>query len=455
MFAVLAANYVGRFDLSLILACVFHAFLFVVLLDQLLFSLGVERFASLSWCSPSWIFCAIHVMYFGSSFYGYLDTAPIYAELELPLPVRLLGVFAVFVCLFVAMKIGWRVASNGISRVFSGIFVPAWLIVLFLFLYLLLELVLYSLGYRSVYSGSGYSILEVSDYSHFVLLYLKDGLVIFCALLVGLRARSAFLDRSIFSFIFVGAVLFALVCCLVFFQSARSFVLSVLIFACVPLVFILGLRGRLIASIFLVLFVAMVPFISLGLLEISGRDSDQFTIAGGVSEVNYRLNLSSFSTALVFNTPFAFRSDVITDAAISAVPRGLWPGKDAMFTNAYSDVLSSAGLSPDRDYPDTLFSSGAMVAGWVGLLLYPILFMVGIIWIERSLVRFLSIQWLCLSGLLLLAVMCKNIELGFNELFLHVRHTSFIAGFVLASSYIITRGRGRGLAGGSSAFFRK
>ena len=59
----------------------------------------------------------------------------------------------------------------------------------------------------------------------------------------------------------------------------------------------------------------------------------------------------------------------VGEAIMNIIPRGLWPTK--VLSGQYTGLFAGVGW-PSIDYTDTLFSSGALVGGWLGFILLPL-----------------------------------------------------------------------------------
>lgn len=98
------------------------------------------------------------------------------------------------------------------------------------------------------------------------------------------------------------------------------------------------------------------------------------SLYASVAEIGYRSDLSDFAVAYIRHRSTASPNlGVIAEGIMSMVPRALWPSK--AFARQYETLFIDIGW-PAVDYPDTFFSSGALVAGWLGFFLVPLGFVV-------------------------------------------------------------------------------
>lgn len=84
-----------------------------------------------------------------------------------------------------------------------------------------------------------------------------------------------------------------------------------------------------------------------------------------VRDFVYRFDISDFAITIAKSGSVSYGS--IVDGIISAIPRLQYAG------NGYSNTMLKAGLSGIEDYNDTIFSIGAEVLGYVGILIIPII----------------------------------------------------------------------------------
>jgi hypothetical protein len=141
-----------------------------------------------------------------------------------------------------------------------------------------------------------------------------------------------------------------------------------------------------------------------------------------VAEMGYRLDLSDFAVAYMrHRTRATVHFGIVAEAIMNAVPRLLVPTKN--LGGQYEKLFADMGW-PVVDYTDTLFSSGALVADWLGFLLWPLgfIFCVEIGYrLAFSLMKRLSNDVFFAAGYLYLLVNLLRIELEWSLLFLYIR----------------------------------
>lgn len=156
-----------------------------------------------------------------------------------------------------------------------------------------------------------------------------------------------------------------------------------------------------------------------------------------IAEVGYRLDLSDFAVAYMANNQgMSPHFGIVGEAIMNIIPRGLWPAK--ALSGQYAGLFAGMGW-PSIDYTDTLFSSGALVGGWLGFVLLPLAFLVLVeagYRLVLQYVRRLSADLVLVISYLYLLMNMFRVELGWFELFLYLRSsliglaTIFVIGMV-------------------------
>jgi len=164
-----------------------------------------------------------------------------------------------------------------------------------------------------------------------------------------------------------------------------------------------------------------------------------------VAELGYRLDLSDFSVAYMkYRSTAAPNFGIIAEGIMNMIPRALWPTKT--FVGQYERLFINMGW-PAMDYPDTFFSSGVLVGGWLGFFLVPLGF---IIYVEvgwRMAVSFMkrfggNIASVAIY-LYLLIELCRT-EMDWNLFFLYYFRAPLIGIILLYVSCWLVRLRIKG-----------
>jgi hypothetical protein len=156
------------------------------------------------------------------------------------------------------------------------------------------------------------------------------------------------------------------------------------------LIFIFGIqmfsfrRALLFLQIFFVVM-PMVPVLTvsaftllLGRVNVTGSG-----LISNTFEVGYRSELTDYSFALVKSAEGKGAGlAVISDALVNAIPRALWKGKDSAYQGTYYRFIDDLGW-PRMDYLETPFSLGVTAFGWLGFILWPLLYLVLLIVLFR------------------------------------------------------------------------
>ena len=406
----------------------FH-FIFGAVLAAWFFRVVIRRRVILL-TSPVGMLVLIHLLYFTMSAIKYYDPLSAYPQFDLSLEQRAFGslvgaiTLAAMIWFFSAkgfrpeVQIPWvRVGGVALVCLFvMGIFFKVYL---------------RGLGYGATYAtvGSEYSLANMREYDDFFMFFASNSL---SGILVVLGAiffwqGSSWQNRLMGLLVVLTEVGWS---ASVF--SSRGALLMML------LTFITAMQiRRFVTSIRLVkLLLTVLPLLGLvgsdALLSRLGRETRGGGLQGNVAEMTYRFELTDFAVALLESPGFQPDVRVMTDGASNAIPRFMFPMKDSTFEDAYNGIVSDLGWQPSWqiiDYTDTLFSAGAMAFGRLGFFLVPILYVVFLAGITRSMVRSISARG---TPLFVLIVLTSNyIELGWSELFLTWRNLFIAFGAVV------------------------
>jgi hypothetical protein len=242
---------------------------------------------------------------------------------------------------------------------------------------------LVALGYGSSYTDAAYTVVTVRNYWDF-LLFLGSNvfgmLVLLLApvLLLGSR-RLGSVPGSVRALMLAGLA-FNLAYGVLFLRARAPLLIAAVFFALGSTVVSLqsGIRWA------RILMLTLPP---LSLLSV------QFTLAIGrtnlpedaglrlaIGFVNRRTDLTDFGTALMLNSRgTAYDPAIMTEAVLNAIPRAIFPGKDAVIRDIYSEILgrlnwpAGLGLEQLADYQDSIISTGVMALGYVGFVVVPLL----------------------------------------------------------------------------------
>jgi hypothetical protein len=142
------------------------------------------------------------------------------------------------------------------------------------------------------------------------------------------------------------------------------------------------------ALLFLQIFFVVMPMVPvltvsaftllLGRVNVTGSG-----LISNTFEVGYRSELTDYSFALVKSAEGKGAGlAVISDALVNAIPRALWKGKDSAYQGTYYRFIDDLGW-PRMDYLETPFSLGVTAFGWLGFILWPLLYLVLLIVLFR------------------------------------------------------------------------
>jgi|GEM_PF-5009874 len=293
---------------------------------------------------------------------------------------------------------------------------------------LILKYLLLKAGYGSTYAvfagRADFSLLEVNQYGDRFLLFLSwvNSMVLLAmsALLCWRpqAERGTFLQRLGGILIFLSELSWAAI----FWASRMQVVTGILLF-----LMAYQNRNRKRGAALLFVLIPAAPFLavlfSTQFLRVLGREESWSTSLGSIAEISYRVNLTDFAMGLLSETNgWPSAPGVLSDALINALPRVILSRKDDLMLDSYYEQFRNIGWPAGFDYPDTLFSSGVMLGGWVGFFLLPLLFVVVLRKLSDWLTRRRDLSGLRAYLTLILACSATYIELGAGELFLWYRH---------------------------------
>jgi hypothetical protein len=242
---------------------------------------------------------------------------------------------------------------------------------------------LVALGYGSTYTDAAYTIISVRSYWDF-LLFLGSNvfgmLVLLLApvLLLGGR-RLGPVATSMRAFVLAG-FLFNLAYS-VLYLKARAPLLIAAVFFTLGLALV-SLRGGIRGARILMLALPPLSLFSVQLTLAIGRTNlpEDAGLRLAIGFVNRRTDLTDFSTALLLNSRgTAYDPTIVTEAVLNAIPRAIFPGKEEVLRDVYSQVLgrlnwpAGLGLEQLADYQDSIISTGVMAWGYPGWVLMPVL----------------------------------------------------------------------------------
>ena len=256
---------------------------------------------------------------------------------------------------------------------------------------------LVGLGYGSSYTDAAYTVVAVRNYWDF-LLFLGSNvfgmLVLLLApvLLLGNRRLGPV------SWGLRGVVLVGFLCDLaygVLFLKARAPLLIAAVFFTLG-VALVSLRAGVRWTRILMLGLPPLSLLSVQFTLAIGRTNlpDDAGLRLAIGFVNRRTDLTDFSTALMLNSRgTAYDPAIMTEAVLNAIPRAVFPGKDELLRDIYSEVLgrlnwpAGLGLEQLADYQDSIISTGVMAFGYAGFVLMPVLQVLALCAIARFITR--------------------------------------------------------------------
>ncbi|MBA3521657.1 MAG: hypothetical protein H0T90_04020 [Gemmatimonadales bacterium] len=260
------------------------------------------------------------------------------------------------------------------------------------------KVVLYLLGYGSIYSESAYNENAVRSYWDYLVLLGNDTfgvLSLVFGLVYVLRPRTGRRRPLVFIIAALGVLL--QVAYVLLYLKARMILLTTPIMLALAAEVASRRRAeRLLQGLLLLLPAASLLGLQLTLLIGRFNVPEETGLRLAIGAVNRRADLTDFATAMVIHSGGeAHDARIVTSAILNAVPRAIFPGKQEVVGDVYSEILEQrlgwpAGFGEDlqADYLDTPFSNGVMSFGPVGFAVVPIA-LVGVLcwlsgWLDRT-----------------------------------------------------------------------
>ena len=363
--------------------------------------LAVARRRSISFLgSAPLAFLVVHHVYFTLAGIKYFSPILLYPQFDLSLDAQFAGSAAGAGVLFLCARVLGRQPGPTSARMRAWL-TTHWRDVGGLMLIAVAgslgcKLALYRLGYGSIYTDSAYNENAVRSYWDFFILLGNDifgVLSVAFGLLYVLRRDGRGRHPGMF-LVAAAGVLFQVAYALLYLK-ARMIVLTTLITT--ALAAEVASRER--AERYLRVVLLTLPLISLLGVQLTlliGRFNvpEDTGLRLGIGAINRRADLTDFATAIVLDSRnTAYDPEIVSSALLNAIPRAVFPFKEAFVTDVYTEILEqrlgwSAGSGEDlqTDYLDTAFSNGVMAFGAVGFLVIP----VGLVWVWARLSRWLD-----------------------------------------------------------------
>jgi hypothetical protein len=262
---------------------------------------------------------------------------------------------------------------------------------------LLCKLVLLRLGYGSAYTDTAYYEHAVRSYGDYLILLGNDvfgalTLVFGCIYLC--RPRRGRVRPLGFALALAGVLL--QVAYALLYLKARMILLVAFISLAAALEFASRRRAeRALQALLLVLPPLSLLGVQLTLLIGRINLPEEAGIRLAIAAVNRRAELTDFAVAMMVDSRGqAHDASIVTAAVLNAIPRAVFPGKQQVVRDVYSDILeqrlgwpAGAGEDMEADYLDTAFSDGVMSFGMVGFLILPLALVWSYGWLGRRLER--------------------------------------------------------------------
>jgi hypothetical protein len=300
---------------------------------------------------------------------------------------------------------------------------------------LICKAALFQLGYGSTYTDAAYSDRAVRTYSDFFILLGNDTfgqLSLLLGMLYLLRQRAG-RRRPATGFVALIGVLIQVGYALIYLKARL-----ILLVASVILALAAEVRSRRLAERLLQVMLIVLPAASLLGVQLTlwlGRVNlpEDTGMRLGIAAINRRADLTDFATAIVvYSNGKAHDPAIITAAVLNAIPRVVFPDKQEVVKDVYSDILEKhlgwpayAGGEMIADYQDSAFSAGVMSFGAVGFVLVPLGLIWGLYLLSRGLER--TLHGLAYGvGLLSLWLTAQRIEVEWSTIPLNLRQAAAI-----------------------------
>ncbi len=388
--------------------------------------------------APSLLFVLINSLYYILSSSKYFAGLEFYPQFSIRAEERFFGSIAVWCVLILCLILIKFISSKWGKIINERDLFKRNVITRTLFFFLITDIFIKALLARSGYGPYYWSTIlpyKMLSYSGLVFLNLEsifgDIVSILSALLIAMPRHRRSVISMILAIIGLGTQLTWAI-----FMKSRTYFLIPIILVC-TCVFLI--RGKNLASklwrwlAFLAFAINIIGAASI--ISILGRPNylgETNSLYSSVAQIGYRADLSDFAVAYLKHRQTSGPNfALIGEAAQNAIPRALWPYKD--FERQYEILFIQMGWLP-VDYPDTFFSSGALLAGWLGFILVPLCFVTYIELGSRLVLRFLkhyggSVVFI-LSYLYILGSLYR-IEMDWNLFFLYYVRSPLIAFFLI------------------------
>ena len=244
------------------------------------------------------------------------------------------------------------------------------------------KLALYRLGYGSLYTDSAYTENAVRSYSDFLILLANDifgGLSVAFGLLYVLH-REMRRRRPLVTLIAAMAVLLQVGYVVLYLKGRMILLTTPITLALVAEVISHRRAERLLQVLFLVVPVLSLVGVQVTLLIGRFNVPEDTGLRLAIGAINRRADLTDFATAMMVDSRGqAHDASIVPMAFLNAVPRAVFPGKESVVRDVYSEIIerrlgwpAGSGEDLQADYLDTAFSNGVMAFGVAGFVLVPL-----------------------------------------------------------------------------------
>jgi hypothetical protein len=399
------------------------------------------------YASPVVVFLLLNLLYFTFNALKYFSPILLFPQFNLSLEAQFwgsaAGVLVLMLCIALADKFGAPSVEQAIAwarrywvdlrRVaFAAVVIDAGC-----------KASLIALGYGSSYTDSAYTIVTIRNYWDFLFFLGSSAfghLVLLLAPVLLLGSRRLGPVPWTVRIVMLAGLLFNLAYGVLFLKARAPILIAAVFFALGST--LVSLRSGIRWVRVLMLALPPLSLLSVQLTLAIGRTNlpEDAGLRLAIGFVNRRTDLTDFSTALLLNSRgTAYDPAIMTEAALNAIPRAIFPGKDALLRDVYSQVLgrlnwpAGLGLEQLADYQDSIISTGVMAFGYAGFLIMPILHILALCWLARAFGRQSGRLWYGLA-LLSLTVSASHVEVEPATLILDYRQAlaSFLMLWVLA-----------------------
>ena len=346
-------------------------------------------------------FLVVHHVYFTLAGLKYFSPILLYPQFDLTLDAQFAGSAAAGAVLFLCALVLGRQRRPTWDRV------QAWLgshwgdvrrlMIVSVAGSVFCKIALSLLGYGSAYADGAYTEHAVRSYEDYLLLLGNDMLgvlsVVF-GLVYLLRARQG-RPRPVTASIAILGILIQILYVL-FYLKARMILLTTAITMALAAEVVSRRRAERWLQTLLLVFPAL-SLLGVQLTLLIGRFNvpEETGLRLAIAAVNRRADLSDFATAmLVQSDGQAYDPGIVSAAVLNAIPRAVFPGKQEVVEDVYSEILDQrlgwpAGFGEElqADYLDTPFSNGVMSFGAVGFVVLPLLLVALLGWLSSRLDR--------------------------------------------------------------------